>query len=284
MNDDNSQISNNEKKGFFSILLHQLFHEEPKNKEELLLLIRNSKDNQLINEDTRDMLEGVIDITKQRIKEIMIPRPQMITLISNYSLEQCLDIIIKSSHSRFPVMSTSKNYVKGFLMAKDLLPFMQKKSEEFSIKKILRRPIIVPESKYVDSMLKEFRSKRYHMAIVIDEFGAVSGLVTIEDILELIVGEIEDEYDSFNELNIREINPHTFTVKGLTEIKEFNDFFNTSFSNLEVDTIGGLVMKLFGKLPQKGESIFINKYQFKVLTTNSRRITQIQVSTPKTKI
>lgn len=273
--------STNKKKGFFSILLHQLFHEEPKNKEELLLLIRNSKKNALIDKETRDMLEGVIDITKQRIKEIMIPRPQIISLNANYTLDQCIDIIIQSAHSRFPVMNNNKNYVKGFLIAKDLLPFMKKIPENFSIENILRPPIIVPESKYVDSMLKEFQLKRYHMAVVIDEFGAVSGLVTIEDILELIVGEIEDEYDNFHKLNIREINKNTFTIKGLTEIKEFNNFFHSTFKNIEVDTIGGLVMKAFRKLPQKGESIIINGFTFKILVTNSRRIIKLQVTTLK---
>ncbi|BBI01339.1 magnesium and cobalt efflux protein [Buchnera aphidicola (Nipponaphis monzeni)] len=264
-------------KKIFSMLLYQLFYNEPKSKEDLLSLIRNLEKHELIDLDTKSMLEGVININKKRIKEIMIPRPQMVTLALNYSINQCIDTIIKSAHSRYPVMSTNKNYVKGIFMAKDLLPFMLNKSNTFVIKNILRPAIVVPESKYVHSMLKEFRLNRYHMAMVIDEFGAVSGLVTIEDILELIVGEIEDEYDNIDELNIRESNQNTFTIKGLTEIKEFNEFFNTSFNDTEVDTIGGFIMKAFGKLPKKGETIFINKYKFKILATDSRRIVQVQM-------
>lgn len=274
------------RKGFFSILLNQIFHDEPKNREELLALIRDSEQNELIDQDTCDMLEGVMHIAKKRIKEIMIPKTQMITLKLNYNLNKCLDIIIESAHSRFPVMSSDNNYVKGFLIAKDLLPFMRNSRGIFFIKDILRPAVVVPESKHVDRMLKEFRSKRNHMAIVIDEFGAVSGLVTIEDILELIVGEIEDEYDDYDEekLNIRKLQKCTFSIRALTEIKEFNEAFNTNFSDEEVDTIGGLVMKEFGHLPRRGEIININGYSFKISIADSRKVTQIYVTIPENKI
>ena len=193
MSDDNSHSSDtiSNKKGFFSLLLSQLFHGEPKNRDELLALIRDSGQNDLIDEDTRDMLEGVMDIADQRVRDIMIPRSQMITLKRNQTLDECLDVIIESAHSRFPVISEDKDHIEGILMAKDLLPFMRSDAEAFSMDKVLRQAVVVPESKRVDRMLKEFRSQRYHMAIVIDEFGGVSGLVTIEDILELIVGEID---------------------------------------------------------------------------------------------
>ncbi|ALD15375.1 magnesium/cobalt efflux protein CorC [Buchnera aphidicola (Aphis glycines)] len=272
------------KKGFFSILLNHIFHDEPKNREELLALIRDSEQNSLIDQDTCDMLEGVIHIAKKKIKEIMIPRTQMIILKLNYNLNKCLDIILASAHSRFPVMNSDKNYVEGFLIAKDLLSFMKNSNKDFHIKNILRPAVVVPESKYVDQMLKEFRLKRTHMAIVINEFGAVSGLVTIEDILELIVGEIEDEYDEEEKINIRKLQEHIFSIKALTEIKEFNDFFNTHFSNAEVDTIGGLVMKAFGHLPSYGENININGYNFKISAADSRKIIQIHVTIPENKI
>ncbi|AHG59952.1 CNNM family magnesium/cobalt transport protein CorC [Buchnera aphidicola] len=272
------------RKGFFSILLNQIFHDEPKNREELLVLIRDSEQNELIDQDTCDMLEGVMHIAKKRIKEIMIPRTQMITLKLNYNLNKCLDIIIESAHSRFPVMSSDKNYVEGFLIAKDLLPFIKNSKDIFCIKNILRSAVVVPESKYVDRMLKEFRSKRNHMAVVIDEFGAVSGLVTIEDILELIVGEIEDEYDDEEKINIKKIQKCIFSVRALTEIKEFNDTFNTNFEDNEVDTIGGLVMKEFGHLPSRGESININGYSFKVSIADSRKVIQIHVTVPENNI
>ncbi|WP_343155073.1 CNNM family magnesium/cobalt transport protein CorC [Buchnera aphidicola (Kurisakia onigurumii)] len=263
--------------GFFSSIIKQLFHEKPKNQEELLHLIRSFEQNELINQETRNMLEGVISVTKHYIREIMTPLSQMITVKLQYNLNQCLDVIIQSSHSRFPVMNDKNDHVEGFLIAKDLLPFMQKKSTNFNLEKILRPPVIVPESRHVDNMLREFRLKRYHMAIVIDEFGAVSGLVTIEDILELIVGEIEDEYDKKDKLNIKKINNFTFYISALTTIKEFNKTFKTCFMDNTVDTIGGLIMKKFGKLPKKNEVTQINQFKFKVLSVNSRRILKIQV-------
>ncbi|SQI41647.1 Magnesium and cobalt efflux protein CorC [Leminorella richardii] len=282
MSDDHSQ--NNEgpapKKGFFSLILGQLFHGEPKNRGDLVELIRDSEQNDLIDPDTRDMLEGVMDIAEQRVRDIMIPRSQMITLKVNQPLEECLDVIIESAHSRFPVISEDKDHIEGILMAKDLLPFMNKGAETFSIDKVLRPAVVVPESKRVDRMLKEFRSQRYHMAIVIDEFGGVSGLVTIEDILELIVGEIEDEYDDVEDRDVRQLSRHTFTVRALTPIEDFNDAFSTSFSDDEVDTIGGLVMQALGHLPSRGEIVTIDGYQFKVAMADSRRIIQVHVTIP----
>ena len=283
MSDDHSQNNDSpsSKKGFFSLILNQLFHGEPKNRNDLLTLIRDSEQNDLIDQDTRDMLEGVMDIAEQRVRDIMIPRSQMITLKRDQSLEECLTVITESAHSRFPVISEDKDHIEGILMAKDLLPFMSSESEPFSIEKVLRQAIVVPESKRVDRMLKEFRDQRYHMAIVIDEFGAVSGLVTIEDILELIVGEIEDEYDDEEERDIRPLNRNTFTLRALTPIEDFNAAFGTHFSDEEVDTIGGLVMQGFGHLPSRGESIDIDGYQFKVAMTDSRRIIQVHVKIPE---
>lgn len=282
MSDDHSpnNDSPSPKKGFFSLILGQLFHGEPKNRGDLVELIRDSEQNDLIDPDTRDMLEGVMDISEQRVRDIMIPRSQMITLKRNQPLEECLDVIIESAHSRFPVISEDKDHIEGILMAKDLLPFMSKDSQPFSIDKVLRPTVVVPESKRVDRMLKEFRSQRYHMAIVIDEFGGVSGLVTIEDILELIVGEIEDEYDDVEDRDVRQLSRHTFTVRALTPIEEFNEIFSTNFSDEEVDTIGGLIMQAFGHLPSRGEIITIDEYQFKVAMADSRRIIQVHVTIP----
>ena len=282
MSDDNSHSSDtlNSKKGFFSLLRSQLFHGEPKNRDELLELIRDSGQNDLIDEDTRDMLEGVMDIADQRVRDIMIPRSQMITLKRNQTLDECLDVIIESAHSRFPVISEDKDHIEGILMAKDLLPFMRSDAEAFSMEKVLRQAVVVPESKRVDRMLKEFRSQRYHMAIVIDEFGGVSGLVTIEDILELIVGEIEDEYDEEDDIDFRQLSRHTWTIRALAPIEDFDEAFGTHFSDEEVDTIGGLVMQAFGHLPARGETIDIDGYQFKVAMADSRRIIQVHVRIP----
>ena len=282
MSDDHSQNNDSPspKKGFFSLILNQLFHGEPKNRGDLVELIRDSEQNDLIDPDTRDMLEGVMDIAEQRVRDIMIPRSQMVTLKRNQTLEECLDVIVDSAHSRFPVISEDKDHIEGILMAKDLLPFMRSDSEPFSIDRVLRAAVVVPESKRVDRMLKEFRSQRYHMAIVIDEFGGVSGLVTIEDILELIVGEIDDEYDEVEDRDVRQISRHMYTVRALTQIKDFNEAFGTHFSDEEVDTVGGLVMQAFGHLPARGETIDIDGYQFKVAMADSRRIIQVHVKIP----
>ncbi|GAA0325587.1 CNNM family magnesium/cobalt transport protein CorC [Morganella psychrotolerans] len=258
----------------------QLFHGEPKSREDLVEVIRDSEQNSLIDPDTRDMLEGVMDISDQRVRDIMIPRSQIVTLKRNQTLDECLDVIIDSAHSRFPVISEDKDHIEGLLMAKDLLPFMRSDSEEFSIAKVLRHAVVVPESKRVDRLLKEFRSQRYHMAIVIDEFGGVSGLVTIEDILELIVGEIEDEYDDEDDVDIRQLSLHSYSVRALTQIEDFNDAFGTHFSDEEVDTVGGLVMQAFGHLPTRGETIEIDNYMFKVAMADSRKIIQLHVKIP----
>ncbi|BDH46684.1 magnesium and cobalt efflux protein CorC [Salmonella enterica subsp. enterica serovar Choleraesuis] len=281
MSDDNSHSSDPlNKKGFFSLLIGQLFHGEPKNRDELVNLIRDSEQKDLIDQDTRDMLEGVMDIADQRVRDIMIPRSQMITLKRNQTLDECLDVIIESAHSRFPVISEDKDHIEGVLMAKDLLPFMRSDSEPFSMEEVLRPAVVVPESKRVDRMLKEFRSQRYHMAIVIDEFGGVSGLVTIEDILELIVGDIEDEYDEEEDIDFRQLSRHTWTVRALASIEDFNEIFGSHFSDEEVDTIGGLVMQAFGHLPARGETIEIDGYQFKVAMADSRRVIQVHVKIP----
>ncbi|WP_035340731.1 MULTISPECIES: CNNM family magnesium/cobalt transport protein CorC [unclassified Dickeya] len=279
MSDDHSSNSDapSPKKGFFSLFLNQIFHGEPKDQHDLLALIRDSEQ---IDPEIRDMLEGVMDIAEQRVRDIMIPRSQMITLKHNQTLDECLDVIIESAHSRFPVISEDKDHIEGILMAKDLLPFMRSQSEPFSMDKVLRPAVVVPESKRVDRMLNEFRSLRYHMAIVIDEFGGVSGLVTIEDILELIVGEIEDEYDDEEDRDIRQLNRQTYTVRALTPIEDFNKTFGTHFSDEEVDTIGGLVMQAFGHLPARGETIDIDGYVFKVAMADSRRIIQVHVRVP----
>ncbi|HGJ5875678.1 MAG TPA: CNNM family magnesium/cobalt transport protein CorC [Arsenophonus sp.] len=267
------------KKSFFG-RLNQLFHGEPKNRDDLVELIRDSEQKDVIDPDTREMLEGVMNISDERVRDIMIPRSQIVTLKRNQTLDECLDVIIDSAHSRFPVISEDKDHIEGLLMAKDLLPFMRTDAEPFNIDKVLRPAVVVPESKRVDLLLKEFRSQRYHMAIVIDEFGGVSGLVTIEDILELIVGEIEDEYDDEEDIDMRQLSKHAYSVRALTQIDDFNKAFGTHFNDEEVDTIGGLVMQAFGHLPARGEIITIDGYIFKITMADSLKIIQVQVKIP----
>ena len=276
MVDDNHRRS----KRKLTLWLNQLFSSEPQNRDELITLIREAQENQLIDPDTLDMIEGVMDIAEQRVRDIMIPRTQIVPIKLNYTLPECLNIIFEYGHSRYPVISDDRDHIEGILLAKDLLIFMQQGNESFDLKKILRPAVIVTEGKRVDHMLKEFRMQRYHMAIAIDEFGGVSGLVTIEDILELIVGDIEDEYDEIEDRNIRKLSPSVFTVKALTTIEDFNEIFSTHFSDEDVDTIGGLVMQYFGRLPVKGETVTIEGYQFKVALADKRRIIQLHVTLP----
>ncbi|MCO6554561.1 MAG: CNNM family magnesium/cobalt transport protein CorC [Gilliamella sp.] len=276
MSDDNHRRP---KKGF-ALWLSQLFHSEPKDKEELIEVIREAEENELIDPDTLDMIEGVMDIAEQRIRDIMIPRSQIVTIKDNYSLDECLDIISEHGHSRYPVISEDRDHIEGILLAKDLLIFIRQGVDNFDLKKILRPTVVVPESKRVDHMLKEFRMQRYHMAMAIDEFGGVSGLVTIEDILELIVGDIEDEYDEVEDRDIRRLTQSVYTVRALTLVEDFNEIFSTDFSDDEMDTIGGLVMQHFGRLPLRGETITIDGYQFKVTIADRRRIIQLHVTIP----
>ncbi|WP_072668644.1 CNNM family magnesium/cobalt transport protein CorC [Vibrio injensis] len=288
MNDDNSPYSTEGKKeksegpsrkSFFE-RLGQLFQTDPKDRQDLVDVIRDSEINDLIDHDTRDMLEGVMEIAEMRVRDIMIPRSQMVTVERTHDMDTLIAIITDAQHSRYPVISEDKDHVEGILLAKDLLKYLGSSSAPFNIEEVIRPAVVVPESKRVDRLLKEFREERYHMAIVVDEFGGVSGLVTIEDILEEIVGDIEDEFDDEEQLDIRKLSKHTYAVKALTTIESFNETFGTSFSDEEVDTVGGLVMTAFGHLPSRGEIIDISGYNFKVTAADSRRVVQLQVTIP----
>ena len=215
------------KKSFFQSLIGRFFQGELKNREELVEVIRDSEQNDLIDQNTREMIEGVMEIAELRVRDIMIPRSQIVFIESNQDLDACLNTIIESAHSRFPVIADAddRDNVAGILHAKDLLRFLREDAEAFDLSALLRPAIVVPESKRVDRMLKEFRSERFHMAIVVDEFGAVSGLVTIEDVLEQIVGDIEDEFDEEDVADIRQLSRHTYAVRALTDIDDFNAQF-----------------------------------------------------------
>lgn len=278
MNDDHAPSSNVSSK---KSLLQRLFNRlrgEPKDRQTLVDVFRDSEQNDLIDLDTRDMLEGVMQISEIRIREIMIPRSQIITIDRSQPLSEIIKIINDAQHSRYPVISHDKDHVEGILLAKDLLRYLLPNSVEFNIDEILRPAVVVSENKRVNRLLKEFQEERYHMAIVVDEFGGVSGVVTIEDILEEIVGEIDDEYDDDEEQEIRPLAKHTFLVKALTTLEFFNQKFNTQFSDEEVDTIGGLVITTFGHLPSRGEEITIDNFVFKVTAADNRRILLLQVT------
>ncbi|NHI01226.1 CNNM family magnesium/cobalt transport protein CorC [Oceanimonas sp. MB9] len=282
MNDDNSHSENGSsaKKNWLE-RLGQIFQGEPKNREELVEVIMDAGERDLIDQDTKDMIEGVLEVSELRVRDIMIPRSQMVTVEKSQPVSSFLPMIIESTHSRFPVVNEDKDHIEGILLAKDLLPYgFGLTEEDFSIEKILRPAVVVPESKRLDKLLKEFREERYHMAIVVDEFGGVSGLVTIEDILELIVGDIEDEYDAEESAEIRQISKRVYSVAALTDIEDFNEFFNTEFSDEEADTVGGMVMHAFGHLPGKGEQVELGGFVFKVAHADRRRLLQLQVKIP----
>lgn len=278
MSDERQVVGQPEKKSFIKSLFGGLFQQEPKNREDLVEVIRNSEENELIDSDTKEMIEGVMEISELRVRDIMIPRPQIVFIDADKPLDDCLDVIIASAHSRFPVIRDGKDAIEGILLAKDLLKYLRSDSEQFDMQSILRPAVIVPESKRVDRMLKEFRSERFHMAIVVDEFGAVSGLVTIEDILEQIVGDIEDEFDEEEVEPIRQLSQHTYAVSALTDIEKFNQQFAVEFNDEEVDTVGGLVMQAFGHLPKRGEEIELEAMLFKVTSADSRRLIQLRVT------
>ncbi|MGX5914473.1 CNNM family magnesium/cobalt transport protein CorC [Aliidiomarina sp. Khilg15.8] len=281
MSDDNSQSGSGSSRKSWTARLLQSFSGEPTTREELVDVIQDAELRDLIDSDTKEMIEGVLDVAELKVRDIMIPRSQMVTIDKNQNVEDFLPMVIDTGHSRYPIVSDNKDQIEGVLLAKDLLPYGFKLIEDpFSIETVMRPAVIVPESKRVDALLKEFRSKRYHMAIVVDEYGGVSGLVTIEDILEEIVGEIEDETDDTeNEKSpIRRISASRFSVKALATIEEFNDFFNTEFPDEEYDTVGGLVASAFGHLPTVGEVTEIGDLAFKVTSADRRRIQQVQVS------
>lgn len=279
-NEEQSTLShdNASKKNLLHSLFARFFPSEVKNKEELVEVIRDSEQNDLIDQDTREMIEGVMEIAELRVRDIMIPRSQIVFIQTEQDLDACLDIIIKSAHSRFPVIADERDNIAGILHAKDLLKFLGSNAQQFDLLPLLRPAVIVPESKRVDRMLKDFRSERFHMAIVVDEFGAVSGLVTIEDILEQIVGDIEDEFDEEEVADVRQLSRHTYAVRALMDIDDFNQQFNTQFADEEVDTIGGVIMQAFGYLPKRGEELMLENLHFKVTSADSRRLIQLRVT------
>ena len=282
MSDDNPHSTNGSAQKSWIDKIKLTFSGEPKSKQDLVEVITEAEQREVIDPQTREMIEGVIGVNDMRVRDIMIPRTQMTTIDIDQKVEEFLPIMLESAHSRFPVISEDKDHIEGILLAKDLLAYMFNSEQEFSLKEVIRQAVIVPESKRVDVLLKEFRQQRYHMAIVVDEYGGVSGLVTIEDILELIVGEIEDEYDTEEDGtdDIRPLNKYTYSVKALTPVDEFNEFFETSFSEEEADTIGGIVLKAFGHMPATNDEISIGDIHFKVTHSDKRRLVQLKVTIP----
>ncbi|NKB36520.1 MAG: CBS domain-containing protein [Gammaproteobacteria bacterium] len=245
---------------------------EPQNLQELVDILRNSEARNLLDPDVLAMVEGALHVSNMQVRDIMVPRIQMIAIDNETKPEEIISIVLESGHSRFPVIAGDANDVIGILLAKDLLAYYSNnENEDFNIKDMMRRAVFIPESKRLNVLLREFRSSRNHMAIVVDEYG-VAGLVTIEDVIEEIVGEIEDEHDIEEEEYINQHGKSRYTVKALTPIDDFNKFFRTNLSDDEYETIGGLVINAFGHLPKRGEMIDLAGYNVKVLRSDKRRV------------
>ena len=253
----------------------------PRDRTQLLEMLAHSAGYGLLDSDALSMIEGVLDVSDQQVRDIMVPHNQMISIRVDDPAQRVLSVAIDSGHSRFPVLDADGENVVGILLAKDLLRFYTLGTyARFDLREWMRKALFVPESKRVNVLLKELRIGRNHMAIAIDEYGSVAGLVTMEDVIEQIVGEIDDEYDIEDEKNIRREGENQFQVRGATRIDEFNEYFGADFSDDEYDTVAGLVTSHFGRLPRRGEAALLQGYEFRVLRADRRRVEALRVTVP----
>lgn len=258
---------------------------EPQNREQLMEILRDAEERDIVSAEMLGMIERILQVSEMQVREIMVPKAQMVVVNQSASIEELLPIVLESGHSRFPVIGDDSNNIIGILLAKDLLKYYYKNEKhEFRLMDVVRPATFTPQSKRLDILLREFRINRNHLAVVLDEYGHVAGLLTIEDVLEQIVGEIEDEYDIDEEDSlIRKHDDGSFVVKAQTPIDEFNEYFNTAFSEEEFDTIGGIILQSFGRLPKRGEAVKIGGWRFRVLQCDKRRIYLLDVKPVKVK-
>ncbi len=255
---------------------------EPRDLDELAAILVEARERGLIDADVLQMLESVLEVSEIQVRDIMVPRSQMVVINRDEPVEKILPVVIESGHSRFPVVGEDRDEVQGILLAKDLLRFfVEDQPDDFDIKECLRPAVFIPESKRLNVLLKEFRVTHNHMAIVVDEYGGVSGLLTIEDVLEQIVGDIGDEYDIDESEGIRKEADRSWTVPALTRIEDFNQAFGTRFSDEEYDTIGGLILQELGRMPRRGEAVQIGGLELKVTRADRRRIETLRVTSPR---
>lgn len=261
--------------------ISQFFGSAPTSRDDLVQLMRSARDRGVVDSDTLGIVEGALEMADLKVRDVMIPRTQMVVLRATSHPREFLPAVIESAHSRFPVLGDDPDEVIGILLAKDLLPLILEpaRMERFNIKDHLRQALVIPESKRLDSLLRDFRISRNHMAIVVNEYGGVAGLVTIEDVLEQIVGEIEDEHDiDEDDYLIKELGDGEFTIKALMPIEDFNEHFASKLNEDEFDTIGGLVLQQFGRLPARDESVEFGGFRFTVLSADSRTIRLLHVT------
>ncbi|MBN4080467.1 CBS domain-containing protein [Beggiatoa alba] len=272
-------VLNESNQGSWFGRMSQFFQNEVKDQEQLLKVLQQAKKNNLLDQYSLTMIEGVTQIAEMQVRDIMIPRSQIVVVERDSDLKTILPTVIESAHSRFPVIAESKDEVVGILLAKDLLTQITiDKKNSFNMREILRPAVFVPESKRLNVLLDDFRANRNHMAIVVDEYGGIAGLITIEDVLEQIVGEIEDEHDIEEDKFIHEHTNGTSIVKAITPIDEFNQHFMCKILADDVDTIGGVIINALGHMPKRGESITQHGLEFKVIRASSRRIHLLEVT------
>ncbi|MDM8566821.1 transporter associated domain-containing protein [Candidatus Halobeggiatoa sp. HSG11] len=251
---------------------------DPRTKEQLITSLHNAKQHNLFSAETLGMIEGALQMSEQHVRDVMVPRSNMIVLELHESPENLVKIIVESGHSRFPVIGDNRDDVQGIFLAKDLLDYYAKGTDtQFDMPDVMRPAIFIPESKRLNILLREFRTSRNHMAIIVDEYSGVAGLVTIEDVIEQIIGEIDDEHDIDDQVFISQRKDGSCIIRALTPIEEFNEYFKTNLSNEEFDTISGLLLQAFGHLPKRGEKIELGGFSFEVIRADSRRINLLRV-------
>ncbi len=260
----------------------QIMGSEPQDREDLIGILREAEENHLVDKYALKMLEGVLQVSEQRARDVMVPRKKMIVLKKDAALEDIYHTVIEFGHSRFPVISEDKSEVVGVLLAKDLLGHALDR-KNIKVEELMRSVTVVPESKRLNVLLKEFRENRSHMAIVVDEYGAVAGIITIEDVLEQIVGEIEDEHDYADEEYITKRNDKEYIVQALTPIEDFNEYFSTDFDNEEFDTVGGFIVGRLEHMPKKGEKVEEGQFRFEVLRADGRCVHLLKLKIKKNK-
>ncbi len=275
MNDDDSS-SNGSGKSWLD-KLGKAFSSEPRDRDDLKALLTNAQERGLLDPEVLAMMEGALSVSEMQVRDVMVPRAQMVVVPKDATLEQFLPQILESGHSRFPVIGEDRDEVEGVLLAKDLLRYFAEPAKPFELTAVMRPAVAIPESRRLNMLLRDFRASRNHMAIVVDEYGGVAGLVTIEDVLEEIVGDIDDEHDVEEGANINHFAEGRYMVQALTPVEEFNETFECDFSDEDYDTIGGLVVAEFGRLPSDGETVSINRFEFEVVKSDNRRLHLLEV-------
>jgi magnesium and cobalt transporter len=277
MNED--QSGNGSGKQTWVEKIGKAFQNTPRDRDELVELLRDACERGILDSDALAMMEGALEVSETQVRDAMIPRSQMVVVNFDATLEEFLPRIVESGHSRFPVIGENKDEVVGILLAKDLLPHVVPGGPQIDLAATIRPAVVIPESKRLNVLLRDFRVSHNHMAIVVDEYGGVSGLITIEDVLEEIVGEIDDEYDEAAEIFILPVGPGLYQVQALTPIDELNEMFDANLSDEDYGTVGGLLLEKFGRVPEFGDTVTLaDRFEFRVIKANNRRIITLEMN------